>query len=165
MFLSPFSFADWGDVYYCQMTSFVGTDAEGTVTKYKLEKFQFKLDKSQQAAVYGNSGYFKGWRGKLADWATHRPEERWTTKCSIVLPCSRRESFLVLMFTMTLSLLSPQTAISSNCEYPAGMPQVMYKQSSLKSSQRSLTKRARGVQYAYYLYGFLLVTGNVRGLA
>jgi hypothetical protein len=80
MFLSPFSFADWGDVYYCQMTSFVGTDAEGTVTKYKLEKFQFKLDKSQQAAVYGNSGYFKGWRGKLADWATHRPEERWTTQ-------------------------------------------------------------------------------------
>ena len=63
MFLSPFSFADWGDVYYCQMTSFVGTDAEGTVTKYKLEKFQFKLDKSQQA-----------------DWATHRPEERWTTQ-------------------------------------------------------------------------------------
>jgi hypothetical protein len=38
-----------------------------------------------------------------------------------------------------------QTAISSNCEYPAGMPQVMYKQSSLKSSQRSLTKRARGM--------------------
>lgn len=66
-------------------------------------------------------------------------------KCSIVLPCSRRESFLVLMFTMTLSLLSPQTATSSNCEYPAGMPQVMYKQSSLKSSQRSLAKRAGGI--------------------
>ena len=56
--VSPFSFADWGDVYYCQMTSFVGTDAEGTVTQYKLEKFQFKLDSTEKAVVFGKSGFF-----------------------------------------------------------------------------------------------------------
>ena len=111
LLISPFSFADWGDVYYCQMTSFVGTDAEGTVTKYKLEKFQFKLDKSQQAAVYGNSGYFKGWRGKLADWATHRPEERWTTQMQYSITMFEEGKF----FSSDVYYDSI-TTVSANCD-------------------------------------------------
>lgn len=57
--VSPFSFADWGDVYYCQMTTFSNTTYEGKRTDYLLEKFQFKLDKTKKAMVFGSTGYFK----------------------------------------------------------------------------------------------------------
>ena len=59
LLISPVSFADWGDVYYCQMTSLVSTDADGIVTQYKLQKFQFKLDEAKKSMVFGTSGYFK----------------------------------------------------------------------------------------------------------
>jgi len=58
MLISPFSFADWGDVYYCQMTSNSGVTNSGKRTEYTLEKFQFKLDKTKNAMVFGGSGYF-----------------------------------------------------------------------------------------------------------
>ncbi len=58
LLISPFSFADWGDVYYCQMTSFVGVTPEGKEADYILEKFQFKLNKTKNAMVYGKGGYF-----------------------------------------------------------------------------------------------------------
>ena len=53
-------FADWGDVYYCQMTTLSETTLEGKRTDYILEKFQFKLDKTKNAMVFGKSGIFKG---------------------------------------------------------------------------------------------------------
>ena len=59
LLISPFSFADWDDVYYCQMTTFSTTSLEGERDDYKLEKFQFKLDKNKNAIVFGKSGYFK----------------------------------------------------------------------------------------------------------
>ena len=58
MLISPFSFADWGDVYYCQETTHSGTTLEGERTDYRLEKFQFKLDKTKNAMVFGKNGYF-----------------------------------------------------------------------------------------------------------
>tara|TARA_R110000796_G_C14275943_1_gene401937 strand:+ start:91 stop:462 length:372 start_codon:yes stop_codon:yes gene_type:complete len=59
--ISPFSLADWGDVYYCDMTSSVGASVEGTVSQYKLEKFRFTLDDDEMGAVrFGKSGYFGG---------------------------------------------------------------------------------------------------------
>jgi len=76
--VSPFSFADWGDVYYCQMTSLVGTDAEGTVTQYKLEKFQFKLDEEKESMVFGQSGYFtNGVIPLLNNWMMLPSQEAW----------------------------------------------------------------------------------------
>ena len=35
--------ADWGDVYYCQMTQQVGITLDGEMTRYKLDTFQFKI--------------------------------------------------------------------------------------------------------------------------
>ena len=58
LLISPFSFADWGDVYYCQMTTHSTTSLEGVRTVYQLEKFQFKLDKTKNAMVYGKGDYF-----------------------------------------------------------------------------------------------------------
>ena len=56
--ISPFSFADWGDVYSCQETSSSGITLEGKRTDYRLEKFQFSLDKTKNAMVFGSSGHF-----------------------------------------------------------------------------------------------------------
>ena len=58
MLISPFSFADWGDVYYCQMTNSVGITLDGETINYPLEKFQFKLDKSRNAMVFADIGDF-----------------------------------------------------------------------------------------------------------
>ena len=58
LLVSPLSFADWGDVYYCQMTTISTTTPEGKRTDYKLEKFQFKLDSTEKAVVFGKSGFF-----------------------------------------------------------------------------------------------------------
>ena len=60
LLISPFSFADWGDVYYCQMTTHSLTILEGERTDYQLEKFQFKLDKTKNAMVFGKGGYMNG---------------------------------------------------------------------------------------------------------
>ena len=52
--------ADWGDVYYCQMTNFNRISFEGeTLKKQKLEKFKFKLDQTKNAMVFGKTGHFK----------------------------------------------------------------------------------------------------------
>jgi hypothetical protein len=58
LLISPFSFADWGDVYYCQMTTYLETTLEGKSTDYKLERVQFKLDESRNAMVFGSKGFF-----------------------------------------------------------------------------------------------------------
>ena len=59
LLISPFSFADWGDVYYCQMTTFSQTTMlKGKRTDYQLEKFQFKLDKTKGAMVFGGGLFF-----------------------------------------------------------------------------------------------------------
>jgi|TARA_B110000503_G_scaffold31988_1_gene51868 hypothetical protein len=58
LLISPFSFADWGDVYYCQMTNSVGITLDGEATNHPLEKFQFKLDKPRNAMVFADSGDF-----------------------------------------------------------------------------------------------------------
>ena len=75
LLISPASFADWGDVYYCQMTSLVATDADGTVKKYMLEKFQFKLDEEKNALVFGQSGIFKDFVMDVE--GLYPPIERW----------------------------------------------------------------------------------------
>ena len=56
---SEMAAADWGDVYYCQMTNLLDITLEGEKRNYKLEKFQFKLDQTKNAMVFGSTGYFK----------------------------------------------------------------------------------------------------------
>ena len=54
--ISPFSVADWGDVYYCQETSFAHTGHGGKLMEVELGKFQFKLDETANAMVFGSGG-------------------------------------------------------------------------------------------------------------
>ena len=58
LLVSEMAAADWGDVYYCQMTNSFGLTLEGEKENYKLEKFQFKLDQTKNAMVFGSKGYF-----------------------------------------------------------------------------------------------------------
>ena len=51
--------ADWGDVYYCQMTNNHKTTLEGEMKNYILEKLQFKLDQTKNAMVMGSTGMFQ----------------------------------------------------------------------------------------------------------
>ena len=65
LLISPFSFADWGDVYYCQETHSSEITLEGKPKNHKLENFTFKLDKTKNAMVFGKKGFFRGSKMKL----------------------------------------------------------------------------------------------------
>ena len=48
-----------GDVYYCRMTNLNAVTIQVESRRYELEKFQFKLDETKQATVFGSSGFFE----------------------------------------------------------------------------------------------------------
>jgi hypothetical protein len=75
LLVTPFSFADWGDVYYCQMTHFSDINIEGKQKNYKLEKFQFKLDKEQNSMIFGKGGWFND-SSKQLNWILSS-KEKW----------------------------------------------------------------------------------------
>ncbi len=69
--------ADWGDVYYCQMTNFDEITLEGEKKSWKLEKFQFKLDQTKNAMVFGSTGYFTGMVYELTKGSSFPSIESW----------------------------------------------------------------------------------------
>ena len=79
---SEMAAADWDDVYYCQMTNLLKITVGGTTQKQTLGKFQFKLDQTKNAMVFGSTGFFGNSVSKLGDnWPS---QEMWfaTTKYS-----------------------------------------------------------------------------------
>ena len=82
---SPFSFADWGDIYYCKMTNFSAVNRDGRISElleYTPNNFQFKLDETEQAVVFGKKGYFDGQILPLTplenlDYSSTSPLEAW----------------------------------------------------------------------------------------
>ena len=74
---SEMAAADWGDVYYCQQTNSLGITLGGEMTRYKPEKFQFKLDQTKNAMVYGSTGYFKDSMDELVIGASFPSQEMW----------------------------------------------------------------------------------------
>ena len=69
--------ADWGDVYYCQMTNLLEITLEGEKKNYKLEKFQFKLDQTKNAMVFGSTGYFADSVKELTTGRNWPSKEKW----------------------------------------------------------------------------------------
>ena len=69
--------ADWGDVYYCKMTNFQEISPEGELKRYKLATFQFKLDRTKDAMVFGNKGFFKDDVMLLIEDKAWPNKERW----------------------------------------------------------------------------------------
>ena len=77
LLISPFSFADWGDVYYCQETNSSGITVEGKKENYILEKFQFKLDKTKKAMVFGKDGFFSNSEIEVVEGRAWPAQEMW----------------------------------------------------------------------------------------
>jgi len=77
LLVSEMAAADWGDVYYCQMTELVKITRDGEMTKHTLNKFQFKLDQTKNAMVFGSTGFFKDGVSELTTGSTWPSQETW----------------------------------------------------------------------------------------
>ena len=77
LLVSEMAAADWGDVYYCQMTNFSFITVEGEKENYKLAKFQFKLDKTKNAMVFGSTGYFSDQVNELVGTWNWPSQDKW----------------------------------------------------------------------------------------
>jgi len=109
--VSPFSFADWGDVYYCQMTSYSNVTIEGKRTDYRLETFQFKLDKTKKAMVFESSGYFKGEVNTLRPDKSMLLKETWVSDGEFSVSFFREGKFIDANVGPVSS-----TTITANCD-------------------------------------------------
>ena len=52
LLISPASFADWGDVYYCQMITNEFIEDRGSVSSVKLLHFKFSLEEKRKAMIF-----------------------------------------------------------------------------------------------------------------
>jgi hypothetical protein len=111
MLISPFSFADWGDVYYCQMTNFSETSLEGKRTDYILEKFQFKLDETKNAMIFGKGGSLDRYEMELEEGGAFPSQEMWWADSSIAKSYFKEGKFLFAFVGVTKARL-----ISANCD-------------------------------------------------
>ena len=110
MLISPFSFADWGDVYYCQMTTHSKASLEGKRTDHELQKFQFKLDKTKNAMVFGQEGAFDGIVVELTEGFNFPSEETWNADSPFMNVFFQKGKFL---FSLTALQLK---AVSADCD-------------------------------------------------
>ena len=87
LLVSEMAAADWGDVYYCQMTNLVEM-YNGKVTSYSnvmigshflftSQKFQFKLDQTKNAMVLGSTGYLRDMVFELVIGQNWPSQENW----------------------------------------------------------------------------------------
>ena len=60
LLLSPTSFADWGDTYFCSTTLLWGVNSNGEqpVTDRKPKTFKFNLNKAKQSLVFSEGSPF-----------------------------------------------------------------------------------------------------------
>ena len=111
LLISPFSFADWGDVYYCDMTGHITLDNEGAIKNWRLEKFQFKLDSTEKAMVFGKGGFFADTKMTLVPNRSWVPIESWVAR-------DKHDAIKFdkgkLMYSLVGS--SDITSISANCD-------------------------------------------------
>ena len=103
--------ADWGDVYYCQMTHFDEITPKGGRKSYKLEKFQFKLDQTKNAMVFGSTGVFAGEVVDLVIGSNFPSQELWVAnnKWDIV-------TFQTGKFLFTQNTFEAIRSISADCD-------------------------------------------------
>lgn len=54
LLISPVNFADWGDVYYCQMITHELINDDGNTYEVELERFKFSMNQQSQSMVFGS---------------------------------------------------------------------------------------------------------------
>ena len=111
LLVSDMAAADWGDVYYCQMTNSLGITVEGEIKIYKPEKFQFKLDQTKNAMVFGSTGVFAGEVVDLVIGSNFPSQELWVAnnKWDIV-------TFQTGKFLFTQNTFEAIRSISADCD-------------------------------------------------
>ena len=110
---SEMAAADWGDVYYCQMTSQITISLDGELTRYQLETFKFKLDESRNAMVFESNGAFKGLVSEVDKLLSWPDLESWYSHAQM--------GYVTIFFEkgkLMVSGLSPAAtmAVSADCE-------------------------------------------------
>ena len=111
LLINPFSFADWDDVYYCQMTNALEITLEGEQIKHKLEKLTFKLDKTKKAMVFGKQGFFQNIEMELRQNDSWPSIESWYADGYQAYGYFDKGKFLYVM-----TGAAGTSAISANCE-------------------------------------------------
>jgi hypothetical protein len=104
--------ADWGDVYYCQMTNLNQITLEGEMKSFKLEKFQFKLDQTKNAMVFGNTPVFNGEVFKLTKDKNFPEQEFWYANSSYSITSFREGKF---WYTSNMVGVRGIMSISADC--------------------------------------------------
>tara|TARA_B110000902_G_C13935421_1_gene447611 strand:+ start:125 stop:505 length:381 start_codon:yes stop_codon:yes gene_type:complete len=102
--------ADWGDVYYCQMTNRIDISLDGKIKTLKPQTFTFKLDESRNAMVYGDKGYFKDGVEELTEGKAWPSQEAWQAKSTYAIVQFIKGNFLYSMVAAEV------TSISADCE-------------------------------------------------
>ena len=110
LLVSEMAAADWGDVYYCQMTNNIEITLVGKVENYKLEKFQFKLDQTKNAMVFGSTGMFKNEVFELTTGMYWPSLETWDANGKYSMTYFAKGKFLFTQNAMYA------TIVSANCD-------------------------------------------------
>jgi hypothetical protein len=108
---SEMAAADWGDVYYCQMTNRIEISLNGKMKTINPETFTFKLDQVRNAVVYGDKkGFFKDQVDKLTEGKAWPEQETWQAQNTYSIAQFIRGKFLFS------NVASEVTAITAACE-------------------------------------------------
>ena len=111
LLVSEMAAADWGDVYYCQMTNNNGITLEGEKKNYILEKFTFKLDQTKNAMVFGSTGFFQDEVYELVIDLNFPSQEMWYAQGLFLSTYFDKGKFL---FTNNSAVVA--TIVSADCD-------------------------------------------------
>ena len=103
--------ADWGDVYYCQITNNHTIKFDGKQINYNLKKFQFKLDQTKNAMVFGSTGLFRSDVLELDDGWGGVSQETWKANNEYSMTTFGKGALLY-----TRIGLASATVVSADCE-------------------------------------------------
>ena len=112
LLVSEMASADWGDVFYCQMTELVRITRDGEMTKHTLEKFQFKLDQTKNAMVFGSTGYFANSVNELNTLRTFPSQDKWFANSTYSITYFKKGKFFDTSNVGSLGI----TSISADCD-------------------------------------------------
>ena len=52
LLISPLSFGDWGDTYFCSMNTIMDVKPNNETQTYQLQTFKFQLDEKKNSIVF-----------------------------------------------------------------------------------------------------------------
>lgn len=93
-------------MYYCQITNFNQITLEGEMKNYELEKFQFKLNQTKSAMVFGSTGSFADEVHKLVTGWSFPSQESWVANDAYAMTNFREGKFFYTLNTQGIISVS-----------------------------------------------------------